>query len=87
MARGSEAHLFVTDDGQYLLQGKAIGLPELDDALQALKAAQPDVELHLVGSSKVTYEQVPPAMRLVQKHGLAKIGVFAGDPPDLDPVP
>jgi biopolymer transport protein ExbD len=79
-----EAHLVITDNGEYLLQGKALGLAELDKALQALKALHPSVDLHVIGSSKVTYQQIAPAMQLVQQHGLAKIGVVTGKPPNLE---
>lgn len=92
MSSASEAsepqvRLIVDDDGQYQLQGKALDLAELDAALRALKVAQPNVGLHVVGSPKAAYEQVAPAVRLARQHGLAKSGVVAGDHPSHDPDP
>jgi biopolymer transport protein ExbD len=86
-ASQANARLIVTDEGKYLLQGKTLGLVELDAALQSLKEAQPDLDLHVVGSAKATYEQVAPAMRLVQQHGLAKFGVVTGGNPSEEPAP
>ena len=82
-----QARLVVTDEGQYLLQGKVLSVAELEVALQALKRAQPDVDLHVVGSPKATYEQVAPAMHLVQRHGLEKLRFITGDPPNHDTAP
>lgn len=66
-----DVRLIVTDKGKYILDGKTYTLSELAEGLRTLKAQRPSVNLHVSGSSKVTYEQLAPAMKIAQAQGLA----------------
>ena len=68
-----DARLLVTDDGKYVLEGRTYALSELGEALRALKAQRPNVNLHVSASSSAQYEQVAPAMKLAQEQASPEV--------------
>ncbi len=63
----------MADDGRCTLQGKPVALSELRARLLELKAAHPDVQLHVAGSDKISYAQLAPVMKIVEETGLARL--------------
>jgi biopolymer transport protein ExbD len=81
LAKPVDAHLQISDDGRYTLQGKPVALSELRARLLDLKTAHPGVEIHVHGSDKLSYAQVAPVMKLVEETGLAPRALILA-PPD-----
>lgn len=72
--------LQVTDSGQYVLAGKPVALANLRTKLRELNSSGRPIDFHIVGSPKVTYELVMPALQIAQEEGLIKVG-FVMEPP------
>ena len=70
--------LVVMASGQYMLAGKPIAQPQLREELRALKSRHRDVDLRVVAGPRATYQQIAPAMQVVQQEGLAKLTFITG---------
>lgn len=83
-AEPRDVRLVVTETGQYILSGEPVALGDLRSRLRELKAGGTPINLHVNCGPKVTYEQIMPAMRIVQEEGLGKVGYLtsASTPPD-----
>lgn len=80
-----DVRLVVTETGQYILAGEPVALADLRARLRELKSGGAPINLHVNGGPNVTYEQIMPAMRIVQEEGLGKIGLLTMPPTPPDP--
>ena len=76
-----DVRLEISDDGRCMLQGKPVARSDLRVRLLELKAANPDVQLHVSGSPGASYAQIAPVMKLVEEAGLVGLR-FVLEPPD-----
>ena len=76
-----DVRLEISDDGHCTLQGKAVAPSDLRPRLLELKAANPDVQIHVTGSLRVSYSQMVPVMKLVEEVSPNRLR-FAVEPPE-----